>query len=89
MAIPINPLAGYVVVQAEDAEKKTASGLYLPDSAKEKPKTAKVVAVGEGINDVKVGQRVIYKNEYEATTVKVSDEEYTLVFIKNIIATVK
>ncbi len=88
MAIPINPLAGYVVVQAEDAEKKTASGLYLPDSAKEKPKTAKVVAVGEGINDVKVGQRVIYKNEYEATTVKVSDEEYTLVFIKNIIATV-
>ncbi|HMS23296.1 MAG TPA: co-chaperone GroES [Candidatus Saccharibacteria bacterium] len=89
MAIPINPLAGYVVVQAEDAEKKTSSGLYLPDSAKEKPKTAKVVAVGEGINDVKVGQRVIYKNEYEATTVKVSDEEYTLVFIKNIIATVK
>lgn len=89
MAIPINPLAGYVVVQAEDAEKKTASGLYLPDSAKEKPKTAKVVAVGEGINDVKVGQRVIYKNEYEATTVKVKDEEYTLVFIKNIIATVK
>jgi chaperonin GroES len=89
MAIPINPLAGYVVVQAEDAEKKTASGLYLPDSAKEKPKTAKVVAVGEGINDVKVGQRVIYKNEYEATTVKVKDVEYTLVFIKNIIATVK
>jgi chaperonin GroES len=89
MAIPINPVAGYVVVQADEAEKKTASGLYLPDSAKEKPKTAKVVAVGDGINDVKVGDRVIYKNEYEATTVKVKDEEYILVFFKNVIATVK
>ncbi len=89
MTIPINPVAGYVVVQADEAEKKTASGLYLPDSAKEKPKTAKVVAVGDGINDVKVGDRVIYKNEYEATTVKVKDEEYILVFFKNVIATVK
>ncbi len=89
MAIPINPVAGYVVVQAEEAEKKTASGLYLPDTAKEKPKTAKVVAVGDGIDDVKVGDRVIYKNEYEATTVKVKDEEYILVFFKNVIATVK
>jgi len=89
MAIPISPVAGYVVVQADVAEKKTASGLYLPDSAKEKPKTAKVVAVGDGINDVKVGDRIIYKNEYEATTVKVKDEEYILVFFKNVIATVK
>ena len=89
MAIPINPVAGYVVVQAEEAVKKTSSGLFLPDSAKEKPKTAKVVALGDGITDVKVGDRVIYKNEYEATTVKLKDQEYILVFYKNVIATVK
>jgi chaperonin GroES len=85
---PINPMPEYVVVQAEEATTKTASGFYLPDTAKEKPKTAKVVAVGTGVNEVKVGERVIYKNEYEATTVKVGAEEYTLVYHKNLIATV-
>ena len=86
---PLNPMPEYVVVQAEEAKPKTASGLYLPDNAQEKPKTAKVVAVGEAVSNVKVGDRVIYKNEYEATTVKVGDHEYTLVFKNNIIATVK
>ncbi len=44
----IQPLADYVVAQAEEAASKTASGLYLPENAKEKPKTAKVIAVGPG-----------------------------------------
>lgn len=89
MAIPIQPMEEYVVVQTEEATNKTASGLYLPESAKEKPKTAKVVAVGKDVHQVKVGDRVIYKNEYEATTVKVNKDDYTLVYKKNIIATVK
>lgn len=89
MATPINPMPEYVVVEQEKSESKTASGLYLPDSAKEKPKTAKVVAVGTAVKEVKVGDRVLYKNEYEATTVKVGGQEYTLVFHMNIIATVK
>lgn len=89
MSVPLTPMAEYVVVQAEAASNKTASGLYLPDSAAEKPKVAKVVAVGAAIADIKVGDRVIYKNEYEATTVKLEGEEYTLVFVKNIIATAK
>ena len=89
MATPINPMPEFVVVQAEKTDNKTASGLYLPDSAKEKPKTAKVVAVGAGVKEVKVGDTVLYKNEYEATTVKVGGEEYTVVFHMNIIATVK
>lgn len=89
MAIPIQPMEEYVVVQTEEATNKTASGLFLPDSAKEKPKTAKVVAVGKDVHQVKVGDRVIYKNEYEATTVKVNKDDYTLVYKKNIIATVK
>ncbi|HMS50530.1 MAG TPA: co-chaperone GroES [Candidatus Saccharibacteria bacterium] len=89
MALNIQPMAEYVVVQAEEAQTKTASGLYLPGNAQEKPKTAKVVAVGKEVNEVKVGDRVIYKNEYEATNVKVGKDEYILVFKKNIIATVK
>jgi chaperonin GroES len=46
MSAKIQPLADYVVAVSEEAESKTASGLYLPDNAKEKPKTAKVVAIG-------------------------------------------
>ncbi len=85
----IQPMAEYVVVQAETATNKTASGLYLPGGSQEKPKTAKVISVGEGVSSVKKGDRVIYKNEYEATNVKVGKEEFTLVFSKNIIAIVK
>lgn len=89
MATPINPMPEYVVVEQEKSRSSTTSGLYLPDSAKEKPKTAKVVAVGTAVKEVKVGDRVLYKNEYEATTVKVGGQDYTLVFHMNIIATVK
>lgn len=89
MSVPLQPMAEYVVVQTEEAAKKTASGLYLPDSATEKPKTAKVVAVGSDVKNVKVGEKVIYKNEYEATTVKIDGQEYILVYVKNIIATTK
>lgn len=89
MATPIQPMDEYVVVQAEEAKTTTASGLYIPDSAQEKPKTAKVVAIGADIKNIKVGDNVIYKNEYEATNVKVGKDEYTIVYKKNIIATVK
>ncbi len=89
MALNIQPMSDYVVAQAEAAETKTASGLYLPGNAQEKPKTAKVLAVGSDVKEVKVGDRIIYQNEYEATTVKSGKEEYILVFKKNIIATVK
>ena len=85
----IQPMADYIVVQAEEAALKTASGLYLPGNAQEKPTTSKVVAIGKDVADVKVGDRVIYKNEYEATNVKSGKDEYTLVNKTNIIATVK
>ncbi|HEX8182951.1 MAG TPA: co-chaperone GroES [Candidatus Saccharimonadales bacterium] len=96
-SVNIQPLADYVVAQAEEAASKTASGLYLPDNAKEKPKTAKVIAVGPGkIGDdneripmtVKVGDRIIYKS-YSTTDVKVGNEEYMLVKEEDILATVK
>lgn len=88
MSVKVQPLAGYIVAQAEEAQTKTASGLYLPGGATEKPKVAKVVAVGKEVDDIKVGDRILYKNEYEATNVKVDGEEYIIVYQKNIIATV-
>lgn len=97
MAVPLQPLADYVVAEQEEATTKTASGLYLPDKAAEKPKTAKVLAVGPGkVGDdnervpmtVKVGDRIVYKS-YSTTEVKVGSKEYILVKEEDILATVK
>jgi len=88
MSVKVQPLADYIVAQAEEAQTKTASGLYLPGGAAEKPKVARVVAVGRGVEDVKVGDRILYKNEYEATNVKVDGESYIIIFKMNIVATV-
>jgi len=88
MSSAIQPLADYVVAQAEEAEKKTASGLYIPNSAQEKPKVAKVVAVGKDAKQVKVGDRIIYK-AYSTTEVKVGSDEYILVKEEDVLATVK
>ncbi|MBT7242817.1 MAG: co-chaperone GroES, partial [Flavobacteriaceae bacterium] len=51
MALKIQPLSDRVLVEPQEAETKTASGLYIPDSAKEKPQQGKVVAVGKGKKD--------------------------------------
>jgi len=88
MAVNIQPLADYVVAQQEEAETKTASGLYLPDKATEKPKIAKVLAVGKDVKQVKVGDRIIYKS-YSTTELKMGKEEYILVKEEDLLATVK
>jgi chaperonin GroES len=88
MSVPIQPLADYVVSQAEEAKSKTASGLYLPSNAQEKPKTAKVLAIGKDVKQVKVGDKILYKS-YSITEVKVDTEDYILVKEEDILATVK
>lgn len=87
MSAKIQPLADYVVAVGEEAETKTASGLYLPEKAAEKPKVAKVVAVGKEVKQVKVGDRILYKS-YSTTDVKVESEEYILVKEEDVLATV-
>lgn len=96
MSVPIKPKADYVVAVAQEASTKTASGILLPDSATEKPKTAKVVAVGPGKIgddneripvDLKVGDEIVYKS-YSTTDVKVGDTEYILVREEDVLATV-
>ena len=88
MSVPIQPLADYVVAQAEEAQAKTASGLYLPENAQEKPKVAKVVAVGKEVKSVKVGDKVLYKS-YSTTEVKLGKDEYILIKEEDVLATVK
>ena len=88
MSVPITPLADYVVAQQEEAETKTASGLYLPGNAQEKPKVAKVLAVGKKVTDVKTGDRIIYGG-YSNEIIKYGGTEYILIKSENIFATVK
>lgn len=87
MAVKIQPLADYVVAQQEEAETKTASGLYIPGGAQEKPKVAKVLAAGKDVKNVKVGDRIIYGG-YSNTDVKMDNETYMLIKEENIYATV-
>ena len=88
MSSPLQPLGEYVVAQAEEADTKTASGLYLPDNATEKPKIAKIISVGKDVKQVKAGDKIVYKS-YSTTEVKVGSEEYILVKEEDILATVK
>lgn len=88
MSVPIQPLADYIVAQVEEAAKKTASGLYIPGNAQEKPTVAKVVAVGAAVREIKVGDRIVYKS-YSQTEVKVEAETYLLVREEDVLATVK
>lgn len=87
MSVPIKPLADYVVAEEEAAQTKTASGIYLPESAAEKPKIAKVVAVGQAAQQIKKGDRIIYKG-YSTNDVKVGGKDYILVKEEDILATV-
>jgi chaperonin GroES len=88
MSVKITPLGDRVVAEAIEQESKTASGIYLPDNAKEKPVMAKVMAVGKNVKNVKVADKILYK-EYSTTEVKMDGKEYILVKEEDILATVK
>lgn len=87
MNSPIKPLADRVVATRIEASNKTASGLYLPDNAKEKPVVAHVVAIGPDVKGLKVGDKIVYK-EYSTTELKVNDIEYLIVKEEDVLATV-
>ncbi|MBX6352583.1 MAG: co-chaperone GroES [Thermoflavifilum sp.] len=92
----LKPLADRVVVRPLEREEKTASGIFLPDTAKEKPQEGEVVAVGPGrVEDgkrieleVKVGDRVVY-SKYAGTEVKVGDEELLILRESDILAIIE
>ena len=79
--INFKPNEDRVLVQAAPAEQKTASGIFIPDNAKEKPQRGKVIAVGEGLKDkpvtVKVGDEVLY-GKYSGTEITIDGKEYLI-----------
>jgi len=90
-------LGDRVLVKVSQSEEKTAGGILLPDTAKEKPQIGEVVAVGPGKRDedgkrqpveVNVGDKVLY-SKYAGTELKIGSEEYVLLAEKDILATVK
>jgi chaperonin GroES len=89
MSLNIKPIGDRVVVQPAPAEEKTASGLYIPDTAKEKPQRGKVVAVGTGKKDepmtVKVGDEVLY-GKYAGTELTHDGAEYLIMRESDIFA---
>ena len=89
MALKIQPLSDRVLVEPKEAETKTASGLYIPDSAKEKPQQVKVVAVGKGTKDhsmtVKVGDIVLY-GKYSGSELKYEGNDYLIMREEDILA---
>jgi chaperonin GroES len=95
--VAIKPLEDRIVVQANEAETTTASGLVIPDTAKEKPQEGTVIAVGPGRFDdngkripldVKVGDTVIY-SKYGGTEVKYAGEEYLVLSARDVLAIVE
>jgi chaperonin GroES len=98
VSVKIKPLEDRILVQSLEAEQTTASGLVIPDTAKEKPQEGKVVAVGPGRFDedgekripldVKVGDVVIY-SKYGGTEVKYNGVEYLLLGARDILAIVE
>ena len=85
----IKPLADRVVIEPKEAETRTASGIYIPDTAKEKPQQGKIVAAGPGKKDepmeVKVGDEVLY-GKYAGTEVTVNEKKYLIVKQSDILA---
>ena len=81
MSVKFKPLADRVLVEPAPAEQKTASGIIIPDTAKEKPLNGKIVAVGSGKKDepitVKVGDSVLY-GQYSGTEIKIEGKTYLI-----------
>lgn len=96
MSVSIKPLEDRIVIKSLEAEQTTASGLVIPDTAKEKPQEGEVLAVGPGrIDDngnrvpldVNVGDRVIY-SKYGGTEIKYAGEEYLILSARDVLAVI-
>lgn len=92
MSINIKPLADRVIIEPAAAEEKTAGGIYIPDTAKEKPKQGKVIAAGNGKKDepltVQNGDIVLY-GQYSGTEIKIEGNDYLIMRESDIFAIVE
>ncbi len=78
------PLGERILVKRAEVESKTASGIYIPDNAKEKPQTASVVAIGTKVEDIKVGDTIVFE-QYRGTEFKLDAQEYLILNLENVI----
>ncbi|AXK49254.1 co-chaperone GroES [Aliarcobacter trophiarum LMG 25534] len=78
------PLGERVLVERVEAENKTASGIIIPDNAKEKPANAKVIAIGTKVEDIKVGDTIIFE-QYRGTEIKIDGNDYLVLNVENIL----
>jgi len=85
MNVPIKPLADRVVALREEIQTKTAFGLYLPDSSREKSVIAKIIAIGPNVKGLKVDDKIVYK-EYSTTELKINDQEYLIIKEEDVLA---
>jgi len=77
------PLGERVLVERTEAVNQTASGIYIPDNAQEKSQTAKVVAIGSKVEDVKVGDIVVFE-QYRGSELKIDGKDYIILNIENV-----
>ena len=85
----LQPLADRIVAKSIEVEAKSAAGILLPDSAKEKPQSAEVLAVGKDVKEVKVGDQVVHSGGYDVKTIKLDGEELLLIKEEDVLAVVK
>ncbi len=87
----LQPLADRIIATPVEAEAKSASGILLPESAKEKPQIAEVIAVGADVKEIKVGDKVVYSENYDhrPETLKVDGKDLLIMKEKSILAVVK
>lgn len=81
----LKPLSDKLVVKRLEAEEKTASGIVLPDTAKEKPEQGEVIATGKDVKEVKKGDKVIF-GKYSPTEIKVDGTEYLVIKEEDVLA---
>ena len=93
----LRPLSDHVLVKAAAKEEKTATGIILPDSSKEKPEKGEVIAIGQGkLNDngvrqpmsLKVGDKILF-TKYSPNEVKVDDQEYLILSESDVLAVIE
>lgn len=91
MSVNVKPLADRVLIEPMEAEEKTSSGIYIPDTAKEKPQKGTVIAAGPGTKDlpmeVKVGDVVLY-GKYAGTEITIEGKDYLIMKQSDILAVI-
>lgn len=84
----IQPLFDKVLIKPQKVEEKTASGIYIPDTAKQdKPQIGQVIAIGKDVKDVKVSQNVVFA-KYGPTEITLESEDYLIIKEEDILATI-